>query len=513
MKKFLNLIILIVVGCNSLPEREEPTQHLRDENLAPFYHGVASGDPRDESVVIWTRFTPERKLPEVEIYWEVASDPTFQFLVESGRFATGPARDYTVKVVVENLQPGEEYYYRFKKGTKTSETGKTRTTPLSSEILKFGVVSCSNYEWGYFNAYRALANEEDPNAIVHLGDYIYEYGTGAYGKTTPGTIPIPKKEIVSLEEYRTRYSQYRLDPDLRAAHANHPFITIWDDHEITNNAYKEGAQNHQPDDEGNYEERKSAAVQTYYEWLPIREDTKPYRSFSYGGLADLIMLDERLAGRAKQLDSIGDPMLYDSSQTMLGETQLEWFLDQLGESDAQWKVIGNQVIFSYLDWGTETFSINLDSWDGYPVERNKIAEFIKTNDLENIVFITGDTHSSWAFEATHKPVENYDQATGEGAYAVEFGTTSINSANSNERFPDDTIRYHESQIVNSPINPHLKYANLRDHGYLILELTEGKATATWKYVETLSKRTPSIKEEYAVSTLSGDNRLMLAPGN
>lgn len=488
---------------------EEATAHLRDSSLKPFYHGVASGDPTPHSVIIWTRVTPDFMYPEIKVKWEVSTDPSFQFLADAGYFTTGPDRDYTVKVDAQNLKSGTQYYYRFQAMEKWSPVGKTKTSPVDDSPVTFGVVSCSNYEFGYFNAYAALAREE-LDAVIHLGDYIYEYGIGGYGDTTIGRLNIPETELISLSDYRTRYSQYRLDPDLQAAHGAHPFIAIWDDHEITNDAYKDGGQNHQPE-EGDYEVRKSAAVQTYYEWMPVREGEGLYRSFDFGQMADLIMLDERLDGRVAPVDSVNDPRLNASSQTMLGKTQRDWLLNQLSESNGTWKIIGNQVIFSYLNWGYEAFNINLDSWDGYPIERDIIADYIIENKLENIVFITGDTHSSWAFEVTHEPFDNYDQKTGSGAYALEFGTTSINSSNSNERFADSLVLLHEKKITDSAMNPHLKYSNLRDHGYLLMSFDSAEVTAEWKFVKTLKERNSEVYSGKVISAKKGTNKLNLFP--
>lgn len=498
--------LLLLFACQKeieYPDLLEETAHLRDSTLAPFYHGVASGDPLQDKVIIWTRITPEDSLPEVKVTWQVATDDTFKDVVRSGSSMTSLAKDYTVKVDIVNLEPGTTYYYQFEGLEGRSIVGQTKTVPVSAEQLSMGVVSCSNYEWGYFNAYGKLA-EEDIDVVVHLGDYIYEYGPGGYGDTTLNRPPIPAREVVSLQDYRTRYSQYRLDQDLRDAHARHPFINVWDDHEISNDSYKDGAQNHQ-EEEGSYEVRKQAAIQAYYEWQPIREGDKHYRKFAFGNLADLIMLDERLEGRTQQADSVGDPSLMDSSRTMLGQMQLDWMLDNLKNSTAQWKIIGNQVIYSYLDWGHTTFHKNLDSWDGYPIEQQKIADVIKG--MENVVFITGDTHTAWAFEVTNKPFDEYDQNTAEGAFAIEFGTTSINSANSNERFTTEEVLDHEKKIVNSPINPHLKYTNMRDHGYMILTLTSDMAMAEWKFVETLSERSRNVKETKKVWVNSGEVKL------
>ena len=509
-KSYILIIVLFIFSCQAEKEYavfEEETAHLRDAALKPFYHGVASGDPLHNSLVIWTRVTPETKLPEIAVKWEIASDSLFNNVVKSGDYMTNPERDYTVKVIVDSLIAGTSYYYRFNALEANSQIGTTKTAPEKAENIRFAVVSCSNYQFGPFNAYGNIAKDQSLDAVIHLGDYIYEYGKGVYGDSTTQRFHLPAHEIISLQDYRTRYAQYRLDPDLRAVHAQHPFITVWDDHEIANDSYSTGAQNHQ-DDEGDYEDRKNAAVQTYHEWMPVRKVSPLYRKFSYGNLVDLIMLDERLAGRTAPLASINDPGINDSAQRMLGEKQLAWFKNQLTESEAKWKVIGNQVIFSYLNWGYKTFNINLDSWDGYPYERNELAKLIQNNSLENIIFITGDTHSSWAFEVTHDPFNHYNSATGEGAYAVEFGVTSVNSGNSDERFPTDSVRAHEKTIVNTAINPHLKYANLRDHGYMILSLTDSVAQANWHYVQHMDKRSSAEKESVTVSGKAGSSNIL-----
>ncbi len=486
---FLLGLLLVWTACDdrSYPPINEEVAHLFQDDLFPFYHGVASGDPLPDGIVIWTRVSPRRAQPQVMVEWEVALDNSFQTIVQSGQFVTDSGRDYTVKIDVTGLAQGTKYFYRFRALNRYSAVGRTKTAAQDASELNFAVVSCSNYEWGYFNAYGNLAEQDNLDAIIHLGDYIYEYGPGYYGDTTIGRFNLPAREIISLQDYRTRYSLYRLDPDLREAHGAHPFINIWDDHEIANNSYTTGAENHQ-DNEGSYQSRKEAAVKAYYEWLPIREGGEHYRKFEFGDLAELIMLDERLEGRTRPLDSLSDPTLLDESRSMLGEKQLSWFMERLKSSNSRWKVIGNQVIFSYLNWGYEpSFTINLDSWDGYPVEQRKIADFI-AKEVEDVIFITGDTHSSWAFEVTIDPQEAYRANADKGGIAVEFGTTSINSANADERSHPDSVRAHEQFIQQASMNPHLKYANLRDHGYLLLSLSEEEALASWYFVTTLREK-------------------------
>ncbi len=475
----ITLSVLVLFSCKekekSYPPLVEATSILYDSSLKPFYHGVASGDPLYDRVIIWTRVTPEDSLPSVDVQWQVSDQASFSNILASDTLTTSPERDYTAKVDVTGLESDKFYYYRFMALGKTSATGRTKTTPVTAkDSLKFAVVSCSNWEFGYFNSYSRIA-EKDLDAVLHLGDYIYEYATGKYGDTTIGRFNLPKYEIVSLQDYRTRHAQYRLDHGLRAVSQTHPFITIWDDHEFANNVYKQGAQNHQPDTEGDFSTRKAAARQAYYEWLPIRESEKLYRSFSYGNLAELIMLDERIEGREVPPGTIATAA---NERTMLGAEHLACFEKHLNSSST-WKVIGNQVIFSdiLLSAVFPKMPRNLDSWDGYQAEKKKIKEFILQNKINDVVFLTGDTHASWAVEVATDVSKNYNP------FAVEFGTTSVSSANDNEYHPTDTVLLMEKALLKA--NPHIKYINDRDHGYMLLTLYPQKAKAEWYYVETL----------------------------
>lgn len=491
MRALIFISILLLCACskkNNVTSKalyfKENTSHLQNPNLAPFYHGVASGDPFQNSFVIWTRITPKYQLKSVLVEWEIASDKDFRDIIKSGKSMTSPEKDYTVKVIVEGLQSGTKYFYRFKSLDNYSKIGISKTLPENNQSpVNLAFVSCSNIEFGYFNAYAALA-KDNVDAVIHLGDYIYEYGPDKYGDTSFVRKNIPAHEIVTLQDYRDRYSQYRLDEDLHNLHGNVPFINIWDDHEITNNAYVSGAENHQ-EDEGDYDQRKAIAKQAFYEWLPIREGKTHYRKFQFGNTLELIMLDERLAGRTLQPDSLSDPRRVSKDHHLLGNTQMEWLIASLKNSNSTWKIIGNQVIFSYSDWGYDSFRQNMDAWDGYPNDQKILTEAILENDIENIVFVTGDTHTAWAFEATHDPFNNYEKNTGNGAIGVEFGVTSITSANANERFSDDLVKAHEEKICNSDINPHLKYVNMRDHGYLKLKVTNNNIIAEYKIISNL----------------------------
>lgn len=520
MNKLINLLagfflISLIFSCSNKKETIpdlylDPVASLYDSALRPFYHGVASGDPLADRVIIWTRITPVKLESRIPVKWEIAEYPDFSSVYKSDTTSTTSARDYTVKIDVDGLQPDHVYYYRFNALGKNSITGRTKTTPVShTDSLQFAVVSCSNWEWGYFNAYEKIADRPILDAVLHLGDYIYEYAVGKYGDTTIGRFNLPAHEIITLQDYRTRYSQYRTDLGSRRVHQQHPFVTIWDDHEIANNSYVAGAQNHQPE-EGDYEERKKAARQAYYEWLPIRESKELYRSISFGPLADLIMLDERLAGRTKPVDSLSDPSYADDSRSMLGTEQLQWFENELSGSQAAWKLIGNQVIFSDVDLSEVLPNMprNLDSWDGYPAEKKRIKELIINNRIRDVVFLTGDTHASWAFEVATDVNETYDPITSRGAFAIELGTPSISAANSDERTPTEEVRKREVTLMNS--NPHIKYTNNRDHGYLILTLTPLQAEAEWFYVSTLRKQGSEIASGKKISVQRGSTKMQEA---
>jgi alkaline phosphatase D len=343
-----------------------------DSDDYSFDHGVASGDPLEESVVIWTRITPGES-QSLTVNWQVATDADFENLVNEDFAEVDADRDFTVKVDVQGLEPNQVYYYRFKAGSVDSPVGRTKTLPGGRvDQVALAVLSCANYPAGYFNVYRELANTGGLDAVVHLGDYIYEYGrtdeTGdpAYASEDAATLGRevePANELLTLSDYRSRYAQYRSDPDLQAVHARHPFIVVWDDHEIANDAYVAGAENHDEATEGSFRERKQAAIQAFFEWLPLRPLTadaegRIYRRFEFGNLVNLMMLDTRIIGRDRQLD-YGDYIdattgefdtdsftidMSSSERTLLGASQLAWLTDNMNQSTATWQVLGQQVL-------------------------------------------------------------------------------------------------------------------------------------------------------------------------
>ncbi len=483
-----------------------------DPSLKPFYHGVASGDPSPTSLVVWTRVTPDSGFTgSLSGNWYIAADTGITNIVAQGSYTTDRTKDYTVKENISGLQSGTTYYYRFDHAGRNSIVGRGKTLPSNTSHLCFAVVSCNNYEAGYFNGFARIGDRNDLDAVLHLGDYIYEYESGQCGDTSLNRSH-DSTETIDLQEYRNRYSLYRLDSDLRRAHHQHTFINIWDDHESANDAYKDGAQNHDPATEGPWATRKSNAYQAFHEWIPIADRSTPviYRTFNFGNLAELVMLDTRLEGREQQIDDVNNPALYDPARTILGNTQRDWFLNTLSNSSASWKIIGNQVMFAHFQVGfaaqapqtpQEVESIFLDIWDGYPAERQRTITHLDTASIDNVVFVTGDFHSSFAFDIadtvvdeTHfyAPVPNYNAATGAGSKAVEFTTPSITSANFDENVGATISSVIEAQI-NAPLlgignnpNPHMKYVDLDRHGYIILDVRPDSVTANGYYVDKIN---------------------------
>ena len=347
-----------------------------------FLHGVASGDPLSDRVILWTRVSPKVLTGSVPVTWSVAKDPKLTQIVGRGQTETGASRDFTVKIDAPGLEPGTAYYYRFEALGSQSPLGRTRTLPATSvDRVRLGVASCANLPFGYFNAYASLARRNDLDAVLHLGDYFYEYENGKYGDGTKlSRLPAPDKEIVALADYRERHAQYKSDPDLQAVHRQHPFITVWDDHELANDTWAGGAQNHTAN-EGDWIARKAAAVRAYFEWMPIRQDAQTrlpriYRTFSFGNLADLIMLDTRVVGRDLQVEREDVKGLEQPTRSILGSAQEAWLAEELVESTragTAWQVLGQQVMFAPQRRLGQPAG-NGDSWDGYRACRSRVFD-------------------------------------------------------------------------------------------------------------------------------------------
>ncbi len=457
---------------------------LRDLLETGFPFGVASGDPTNESVVLWTKVVTDTKEP-VKVSWLIAIDSSLQNVEHSGELTTAAGNAYTVKVNVQNLTAGKTWYYQFICRGKKSPIGRTKTAPDDTDLLRLAVVSCSDFQTGHFNAYRHIASRHDLDAVLHLGDYIYETSAKRWGpkkqRKRMYREHLPAHLLRSLQDYRTRYGQYRLDPYLQEAHRLHPFITVWDDHEFANNVSSENNGERQSN-------RVGAARQAYFEWLPVADNPELniYRSFQFGGLADLWMIDTRMAGRTAQAEGEDDPSWLDESRMMLGEKQMKWLTDGMGNSTARWKIIGNQVIFSRLH-DSRVFSrvpaIKMERWDGYPAAQERLFDFWKKQDINNIIVLTGDVHTGWAFELTPSPLDsdNYDPATGQGVIGAEFITPSISSFNMNDILPRPLAWESERRFKKNKYNPHLRYLDLVRHGYLTLTLDKDKASSTWYF--------------------------------
>jgi len=425
---------ILGVGATGCAKRH-PGAAAIPRSVNPFRHGVASGDPLTDRVILWTRVSPfEDRIGEpVETYWWIARDSLGLDVVAGGTVQALPEKDYTVKVDATGLEAGTDYHYGFLTQTGLSTIGRTRTLPRTDvDHVRMAFASCANYPTGFFNAYACLAERDDVDVILHLGDYLYEYGNGEYGDgTSLGRIPDPLHEVLTLEDYRRRHATYKADPDLQAAHARHPWITIWDDHETANNSHPEGAKNHDPATEGDWQTRKLAGIRAYYEWMPIRElPTGLFRSFRFGDLVDLVMLDTRLHGRDPEVKPKDEAAASDPSRTLLGEDQKGWLFDALSDSQragSAWRVIGQQIMVAPVSFGRIKF--NPDSWNGYRASRARVLDYLHDEGIDNVVFLTGDVHSSWVFDIPAPPnaEQQYDPATGAGSRAIEFVAPAVSS--------------------------------------------------------------------------------------
>lgn len=471
-----------------------------------FKHGVASGDPLQDRVIIWTRITTGGRTDR-RVRWELASDEHFRQIVQGGDYTISPEHDYTVKVDVNGLQPGTRYFYRFRYRNETSVTGATRTLPtaLNGQPFYLAVASCSHWEAGFFNAYRFLAQKDEVDLVLHLGDYIYEGGPGKRRNSSLGRIHSPGHEILTLQDYRERYAQYRTDPDLQLLHAAKPFCLVWDDHESANNSYVTGAQNHQPGEEGPWEVRKQAAVQAYFEWLPVRgsgaEDLQ--RKLSIGQDFELFLLDQRLTGRSQQR-SLKDPDFYDESRTLLGQEQYRWLESNLRSSQARWKLIGNQVPITGYKPGAGKLPGYSDKWLGYPHEYNKMLDLLEQEKIENTVFLTGDTHRAVVL-ALHREQEymTYTRPCTDKPLAWELYTPSITSGNDDDMLLPE-LKAKEKAVFDKTINPHLLFADMTAHGYYIARIDAQSFKADYYFTDSLITRRTGEQKAASLAMNAGD---------
>ena len=501
-----------------------------------FAHGVASGDPFATSVVLWTHVTPEID-GDIDVLWKVARDADFTDIVSSGTYTTNAARDYCVKVIADNLKPGQTYFYCFHAGEAVSEIGQTRTLPEGeTDQLRFAIASCANWQHGYFNTYDAIAKrtaELPYDALIHLGDYYYEYGPLETPRL-PDRIHEPGHEIIALDDYRQRHAQYRTDTALQAVTATMPLIAVWDDHETTNDSWKGGAQNHQPDAEGDWDARQQAALRAYYEWIPIREPkagrvrSDIYRNFRFGNLANLTCVETRLTARAEPIivesyideisseggaDKFRKDVLYAPDREMFGADQQAFIIDALSQSKQDgvtWRLLANQVIMGrlltpdftpYIDEGSlerieqdwpevrdfmtlSKYNMPLypDSWDGYPVARENFYAALDTADLNDMLVLTGDAHEFWLNDLTS------ESGTKVG---MEIVTSSVSSETLTAYLGDATV---EHNLLLTQKNEDARYYNATRSGFIDLTLEPKAATVVMMNVDTVLSRDYTLSE-------------------
>ncbi|KAL2826728.1 PhoD-like phosphatase-domain-containing protein [Aspergillus pseudoustus] len=500
-----------------------------------FTHGVASGDPYADSVILWTRIAPSLEASDsnvtvsgdVPLYdhanekyvkasahpicveYRVFSDNEREHVVNEGRAYTSSDVDFTVKVEATGLEAFTTYWYQFEVcGSKNSSPlGRTKTAPAAGdnvEEVKLAVHSCSNYPNGYFNAYGNVVRKDNVDYVVHLGDYIYEYENGVPGVDERAVVP--QREIFSLYDYRTRLGQYRTDLDLVASHQNFPWITVWDDHEIANNGYRDGFSGLRNTEDSflNYgpqisvDQRKLNAVRAYFEWMPIRQvdmddGLRIWRSFQMGDLLDLIMIDTRNYDRS--ITDISDNEDYivrihdDAGRSLMGPRQENWFYRQLSESNergAKWRVIGNQLVFAHVQEQNEdgTLSFSTDSWTAYRANHNRTLKHMYENGIRNNINIAGDSHVNWVSDMIWEGTKKYNNITGAGAVGVEFAGTAVSSSG----FSGDSLADAEATANSYSVNPELKWVEGFYRGYFELHLRQDEAEARYFGCPTVATR-------------------------
>ncbi len=513
------------------------------EDLLPgdtFRHGVASGDPLQHRIIMWTRVTPKGRGRSIKVKLKVATDPNMQNVIAEYKAFTSRDRDFTVKIDARRLSPDTTYYYQFYAQGEASPIGRTRTLPVDTDRVRLGLASCSNFPFGYFGAYERMAYKDNLNAIVHVGDYLYEYANGTYGDGTSfGRIPSPDKETVELTDYRWRHGQYRTDPQLQEAHRLHPWIIVWDDHESTNDSYKDGAENHDAS-EGDWEQRKTASRQAWFEWLPIRDNYglreargRIFRRYNFGNLARLDMLDTRLFGREQQVPALFDfttqqllvdptdlvtiylPELARADRQLLGEVQEEWLFDEfVSNQNTKWQVLGQQIMMGQLAVEAQPglrLPLNTDAWDGYPAARARLLGTLGAQNIDNTIVLTGDFHSSWCNDISLDPYDPaaYDPITGAGSQAVEFVCPGITSPFFTDPDPVAQKTLEQTALF---LNPHTRYIDVESNGYVILDIDNYQIRGEWYHMDNVTDPYAGETLGAAVEVAEGSNHAVVVEG-
>lgn len=548
-------------GALSLPISLTACGDDADSNTQPntqvqFLHGVASGDPLQTQVIIWTRVTPSDSSVRLEVQWDVAKDADFKHITATGKVLTTAAQDFTVKVDVTGLAAGQVYFYRFKSASTYSITGQTKTLATQVQSVQFAVCSCSNYPAGYFHVYKEMA-KQDVDVVIHLGDYIYEYGMGGYA--TEEAVEMGRAladdnslEIIRLDDYRKRYALYRLDPDLQAAHQRHPFIVIWDDHELANDTWEKGAENHQSDTEGDFLERKLAALAAYFEWMPIRpiddQHIKIYRQFDFGTLVQLTMLDTRIIARNVQLDYANymtatgldiakfQADLINPARTLMGVEQRNWLLQKLQQSTATWNVLGQQILMSKMFVPAELLMSLAEITAGNPSPEtlNKITTQITELLKIKARMDAGDPTVSPEEKARLAVTAPYNLDAWDGYFAereilygtlaqlkkkvvvlagdthnawasdlsskdgvlvgVELATSSVSSPGLEKYLSIPMQQLQAFEFAFTSLIEELNYCNLNQRGYLKVRFTAEQVQADWIFVDSIKHKEYIVDE-------------------
>lgn len=512
--------------------------------MVNFDFGVASGDPLSDSVILWTHAKYQDLSDAVPLTWQVASDLEFTKIVVFGTGQASADSGYTFKVDAKGLLPNQTYFYRFTAGKHISPIGKTKTLPTGSvNEVKLAVLSCSNYPAGFFNVYSEVA-KSDVDLAIHLGDYIYEYAATGYASekaASLGRTSVPANEILTLSDYRMRHAQYKSDADSKQFHASKPLIAVWDDHEFANDAYKDGAENHTTATEGSFAARKAAAMQAYHEWMPIRtgaDKSKIYRSFNFGNLISLHMLDTRSVGRDQQVDiaDLVNPAkqatalatLSSPSRQLLGVEQVQWLQTQMASSTATWQILGQQVLMARIEFpltilqalnpsdtsaqaqiagqkaitdyltakakqaqsypltaiesallSQPKLGYNLDAWDGYPAAR-EIVLATAAQLKKRLLVLAGDTHNAWHSDLTLMS----GQKVGE-----EFATSSVSSPGLEAylSLPPAQVKAIFEGIVKD-----LKWMDSSRRGYLKLTVNANQVQGEWFFIDTITSKSYKV---------------------
>ena len=522
-------------------------------NMVQFNYGVASGDPLANQVILWTHAKYQNSNDPVALSYEVATDAAFANVVSSGTTTALEAASFTAKVDATGLAAATDYYYRFKSNVWISPVGRTRTLPTGTvSEVKLAVFSCSSYPHGYFHVYGEVASKSDAQYALHLGDYIYEYKDGEYPNPAVfGRNVLPANEILTLSDYRTRHALYKSDVNLKLLHARMPMIAIWDDHEFANDAYMTGAENHTDGAEGTFAARKAAALQAYHEWMPIRTGADKaviYRSFDFGNLLSLHMLDTRLIGREKQLDqtavlttAAGQQAWMSPTRQLMGTTQTQWLQGVMTNSTAKWQVLGQQVVMAatwlpvsvqtkfqayfaspnastvgsiiaevetykaalssanpgaYLTQLNPVVPYNFDAWDGYPAARETVLQTFagvaasQPTIGKKLVVLSGDSHNAWH--------TNLTLANGTKV-GEEFATSSVTSPGWESYFPS-MISTIKSLFQDTTSKSNVQWMDASRRGYLKMTFTAAQAKGEFIFVDSVTGGTYTVATPVAAET-------------